>query len=108
MVCLQIANFLPIMSLFSVVNDIQSSAATLHNDLSVISNWAFQWKIIFNLDLTKQAQEVTFSRNTRKLLHSCLLFNDVPVRNSKTMGLLHRFQPILPRSSFLTIYKTFV
>ena len=108
MVCLQIANFLPIMSLFSVVNDIQSSAATLHNDLSVISNWAFQWKIIFNLDLTKQAQEVIFSRNTRKLLHSCLLFNDVPVRNSKTMGLLHRFQPILPRSSLLTIYKTFV
>ena len=28
-------------SLFSVVNDIQSSAATLRNDLLVISNWAF-------------------------------------------------------------------
>ena len=124
------------MSLFSVANNIQSSAATLRNDLSVISNWAFQWKIIFNLDLTKQAQEVIFSRKTKKLLHSCLLFNDIPVRNSisqkhiglaldvklnltehikiitqkisKTMGLLRRFQPILPRSSLLTIYKTFV
>ena len=28
-------------SLFSVVNNIQSSAATLRNDLTVISNWAF-------------------------------------------------------------------
>ena len=29
-------------SLFPVVNDIQSSAATLLNDLTVISNWGFQ------------------------------------------------------------------
>ena len=43
-------------SLFSVVNDIQSSVATLRNDLTVISNWAFQWKMIFSPDLTKQAQ----------------------------------------------------
>ena len=33
-------------SLFSVVNDIQSSAATLRNDLLVISNWAFHWEMI--------------------------------------------------------------
>ena len=26
--------------------------------ITVISNWAFQWKMIFNPDLTKQAQEV--------------------------------------------------
>ena len=38
-------------SLFSVVNDIQSSSATLRNDLSVIS----QWKMIFNPHLTKQS-----------------------------------------------------
>ena len=34
---------------FSVVNDIQSSATTLRNDILVISNWAFQWKIILIL-----------------------------------------------------------
>ena len=28
-------------TLFSVVSDTQSSAATLHNDLTVISNWVF-------------------------------------------------------------------
>ena len=48
-------------SLFSVVNDIQSSAATLHIDLTVISDWAFQWKIIFNPDMIKEEQEVIFS-----------------------------------------------
>ena len=77
-------------SLFSVVNDIKSSAATLRNDLSVISNWAFQWKMIFNPDLTKQAQEVIFSRKTKKLLHRCISFNKIPLKNSisqKHLGL---------------------
>ena len=57
--------FVDHMSLFSVVNDIQSSAATLRNDLTGTGNWAFQWKIVFNLDLTKQLQEVIFSRKLR-------------------------------------------
>ena len=116
-------------SLFSVVNDIQSSAATL-------SNWAFQWRMVVNPDLTKQGQEVILSRKTKKLLHPCLSFNDTPLKNSisqkhlgltldvklnfvehiknitqkfsRTMDLLRRFQPILPRSSLLTIYKIFI
>ena len=121
-------------SLFSVVNNIQSRAATLRNDLTVISNWAFHWKMIFNPDMTKQVQDVIFSRKTKKMLHPFLLFNDIPLKNSKsqkhlgltldvnfvehiknithkiskTVGLLRRFQPILPRSSLLTIYKTFI
>ena len=46
-------------SLLSVVNNIQSSSATLSNDLTVINNWIFKWKMIFNPNLNKQAQ---FSR----------------------------------------------
>ena len=46
------------MPIFSVFNDIQSSPATLRNDTKVISNWAFQWKIVFNFDLIKQAHQV--------------------------------------------------
>ena len=81
--------------------------------------------MIFNCDFTKQEQEVTFSRKTKKLLHHNLSFNDVLLKNSiyqkhlelildaklnfvehiksitqkisNTMGLLRRFQPILPR-----------
>ena len=92
--------------------------------------------MIFNPDLTKQAQEMIFSRKTKKLHHPCLSFNDIPLKKSisqkhlgltldvkpnfvehiknttqkisEKMGLLRRFQPILPRSSLLTIYKTFI
>ena len=71
-----------------MVNEIQSSTATSRNDL--ISNWAFQWRMSFNCDLTKQAQEVIFSRKTKKLLHPCLSFNNIPLKNSisqKHLGL---------------------
>ena len=62
-------------SLFSVVNDIQSITATLCNDLTAISNWSFQWKMIFKPDLAKQAQKVIFSSKVKKLLHPSLSFN---------------------------------
>ena len=88
-------------SLFSVVRDIAASTGELNNDLRNISKWAYQWKMIFNPDLTKQAQEVIFSRKLNKLVHPNLNFN-------KTMGLIRKFQPILPRFSLLTIYKTLV
>ena len=54
-------------SLFSVVHDIETSANDLNYDLEKISEWAFQWKIKFNPDHTKQAQEITFSRKKRFL-----------------------------------------
>ena len=132
----QIVNFLPMIRLFSVVNNIHTSATTLSQDLKAITKWAFQWKMIFNPDLSKQAQEVIFSRKIKKLLHPTLLFNHIPLNNrlfqkhlgltldiklnfsehiksitkkiSKTMGLLRKFQQILPRSTLLTIYKTFI
>ena len=36
-------------SLFSVVNNIYTSATTLSQDLKTITNWAFQWKMILTL-----------------------------------------------------------
>ena len=55
-------------SLFSVIHNINSTANDLNSDLMKISNWAFQWKMIFNPDINKQAQEVTFSRKINKLI----------------------------------------
>ena len=49
-------------SLFSAVNNIHTSVTTLSQDLNAITNRAFQWKLIFSPDLSKQAQEVIFSR----------------------------------------------
>ena len=50
------------ISLFSVVPDINTSAIELNSDLRKTNDWAFQWKMTFNPDRSKQAQEVIFSR----------------------------------------------
>ena len=54
-------------SLFSVVFDVQRSAADMNNDLKMISVWAGQWKISFNSDSCKQ--EVIFRRKTKNNYH---------------------------------------
>ena len=123
-------------SLFSVVRDIAASTEELNNDLRNISKWAYQWKMIFKPDLTKQAQEVIISRKLNKPVHPSLTFNNSQVTQtecekhlglildnklnfneylkgvldniSKTMGLIRKSQPIFQRFSLLTIYKTFV
>ena len=69
-------------SLFLVVRNIHASATTLSHVLNVLTNWAFQWKMIFNPDLSKQAQEVIFSRTIKKLIHPTLLFNNISLSNS--------------------------
>ena len=40
-------------SLLSVTHDIDTFANKLNNDLAKINNWAFQWKMNFNLDSSK-------------------------------------------------------
>ena len=123
-------------SLFSVVHDKNTSAKELNNDLRKISNWAYQWKMSFNPDPLKQAQEVIFSCKMTKTNHLTLIFNGNPVHQvalqkhlgmfldcklnfeehlktivnkiNKTIGLLCKFQNFLPRKSLLTIYKSFI
>ena len=47
-------------SLFTVVNGIDDTQVKIEKDLSSINTWAYQWKMIFNPDITKQAEEVIF------------------------------------------------
>ena len=51
----------------------------LKEDIQKITEWAYQWKMVFNPDLTKQAVEVIFSVKTKKPVHFELSFNDIPV-----------------------------
>ena len=123
-------------SLFSVIHDSQTSANVLNKDLELMHNWDFQWKMNFNPDLIKQAQEVIFSCKTKKLPHPTLVFNNANVTQSvyqkhlgiilnskltfenhinmlatkinKTIGLLRKLQNLLPRTALITIYKAFV
>ena len=53
-------------SLFSVVKNKEESASDLTNDLDMISKWAYNWKMSFNPDPGKPAQEVLFSRKKLK------------------------------------------
>ena len=49
-------------TIFSVIHDISLLSFQLNDDLIKISSWAYQWKMSFNPEVTKQAQEVVFSR----------------------------------------------
>ena len=49
-------------SFFSKVLDINKSVTELNTDLEKISQWVYQWKMQFNPDPNKQANEIIFSR----------------------------------------------
>ena len=42
-------------SLFSVVFNIDASVKELNDDLDKVQDWALQWKMSFNPDISKQA-----------------------------------------------------
>ena len=48
-------------SLFSVVHDLNTSVNEINDNLKKIEAWAHQWKMSFNPDPLKQAQEFIFS-----------------------------------------------
>ena len=77
--------------LFSVVHNINDLANLLNSDLSKIDEWALQWKMSFNPDPTKQAQEIIFSRKTSQRNHPDFMFNNsiVNVTNiQKHLGMI--------------------
>ena len=124
------------VSLFSVVDNNNLSATNLNSDLSKINAWASQWKMTFNPDPNKQAQEVIFSRKIKKTSQPPLNFNNNSVKQvqfqkhlgvylddrldfhehfrnifkmvNKTMSLLRKLQNNLPRAPLVTIYKFFI
>ena len=78
-------------SLFSVVHNITASANLLNSDLSKINEWAIQWKMRFNPDPIKQAQEIIFRRKTSKRNDPGLMFNTKIVNlstNHKHLGMI--------------------
>ena len=68
------------VSLFFVVDNINLSATNLNSDLTKINDWANQWKMTFNLDPNKQAQEVIFSGKINKITHPPLNFKNNSVQ----------------------------
>ena len=123
-------------SLFSVVHDVNTSAKELNDDLKKINNWAFQWKISFNPDPSKQVQELIFNRKTKRLNQPPLVFNNnnvskdfsqkqlsvvldfkltfeehlkyVLVKVNNAVSFLPKLRNFLPRTSLITVYKAFI
>ena len=54
-------------SLFSVVHDIATSLCNLNYNLNRVREWYSQWKLSFNPEPSKQAQEVIFTRKYKYL-----------------------------------------
>ena len=52
--------------LFSVVHDVTTSSHDFSYNLNRAREWAFQWKMSFNLESLKQAQEVILMRKLQK------------------------------------------
>ena len=52
-------------SFFTIVKHKNGSVNTLNNDLLLISKWVYNWKMLFNPDPSKPAQEVLFSRKKK-------------------------------------------
>ena len=123
-------------TLFSAIHDSSTTRNELNDDLVKINNWAYQWKMSFNPDPNKQAQEVISIRKTRKINHSPLTFIkstesqtisqehldvifdsslsfdehliSVQSKTNKTLGLLRKLQNTLPRQALIIIYKALV
>ena len=105
-------------SLFSTAYNSAESANLLNDNLKKISKWAFKWKMLFNPDITKQAQEVIFSQKSTITNHPTVLFNKAPVAHTscqgenyianKGIGVICKLAHVLPRESLITIYKSFV
>ena len=66
-------------SLLSIVHYPNTLARKLSKDLQNVSEWVYQWKMSFNSDQNKQAQEVFFCRKLIKLSHPQISSNDMPV-----------------------------
>ena len=62
-------------SFFSVSKNVDASNSDLNNNLKKIGEWAFQWKMNFNPDPTKQAQELIFSHKVQMINYLPLFFN---------------------------------
>ena len=72
-------------SMFSVVRDPINTSQELNNDLHKVSLWAYKWKMSFNPDPSKQAQEVIFSPKIKYITHLFYLiilpFNKYHLKN---------------------------
>ena len=123
------------MSLFTIVKEKNESTNIITNDLLQISKWAYNWKMLFNPDPDKPAQEVLFWRKNKVQVHPTINLSNIQVERAsyqkhlgilideklnlkqridsvipkinKGISVIKKHRHSLPRKSLLTIYKAF-
>ena len=121
-------------SLFAIVNDKNESANIHNSDLKLISKWAYDWKMLFNPDPSKPAQEVLFTRKKQIQNHPTISLNNIQVERTshqkhlgiilyntfkqhldsiipkvnKGISVIKKLRHSLPRKSLATICKAFL
>ena len=71
-------------SLFSIVSDPLETSTILNKDLDKIRGCGEQWKMAFNPEPTKQAQEVFFQKKPQESSHPNIYFNKFVVEKGQT------------------------
>ena len=74
-----------------MIHDSNTSALEVKSDLAKINRWAFQWKMGFNPDPKKQAQEVIFGWKSKAISHPPLVFNNnnvIQTTSQKHLGII--------------------
>ena len=122
--------------MFSVIGNPINTSQKLNKDLDKVGLWSNKWKMSFNIDPSKQAQEVIFSQKISKLYYVPLLLNNSTVQQISTQKhlgihldeehtfkhhlnekinkankgteIIRKLNNILPCSALLTIYHCFV
>ena len=117
--------------MFSIVRNFINTSKKLNYDLDKVSLWANKWKMSFNPDPSKHAQEVIFSRRINRVYHQPLLFkystvqqissqkhlgihldeeltfkhhiNEKINKANKRIGIVRKFNNIFARSALLAI-----
>ena len=70
-------------SLFTVVKNKNEYANVLNNNLQAIYTLTFNWKMLFNSDSRKPAQEELFSRKMKIQVYPTISLNNVQVERLK-------------------------
>ena len=78
-------------SVFSVVKNAETSHRDLSSDLELVNSWAYQWKMCFNPEPSKQAVKVIFSRQRESITHQIIKFNNLPVAMAPVQKYLGMF-----------------
>ena len=88
---ISLKDVLRILSYLQMIHLCFPSFITASKDLEMIHNWAFQWKMNFNSDPTRQTEEVIFRRKTKELSDRPLASNNANVTQSidqKHLGII--------------------